>query len=100
MATTRTSAEPPRYHRPQGVHAGRIDYTRLPHCQIFEIAHNGAMPLMPGETLRHVVVVASVFAFAGVSTSAQQRIKTGVDVVNFSVILTDKQGAPITGLRA
>ena len=32
--------------------------------------------------------------------SAQQRIKTGVDVVNFSVILTDKQGAPITGLKA
>jgi Ca-activated chloride channel homolog len=35
-----------------------------------------------------------------VTISAQQRIKTGVDVVNFSVILTDKQGAPITGLKA
>jgi Ca-activated chloride channel family protein len=32
--------------------------------------------------------------------AAQQRVKTGIDVVNFSVILTDKQGAPITGLKA
>jgi Ca-activated chloride channel homolog len=32
--------------------------------------------------------------------AAQQRFKAGVDVVHFSVILTDKQGAPITGLKA
>jgi Ca-activated chloride channel homolog len=45
-----------------------------------------------------VTTVAVVVVTAGLS--AQQRIKTGVDVVNFSVILTDKQGAPITGLKA
>ncbi len=45
-----------------------------------------------------VSMTAVVLVTAGLS--AQQRIKTGVDVVNFSVILTDKQGAPITGLKA
>jgi Ca-activated chloride channel homolog len=39
-------------------------------------------------------------AALGTQGAAQQRVKTGVDVVNFSVILTDKQGAPITGLTA
>jgi Ca-activated chloride channel family protein len=29
----------------------------------------------------------------------QQRFKAGVDLVHFSVIVTDKQGAPITGLK-
>src|SRR4051794_14447581 len=32
--------------------------------------------------------------------AAQQRFKAGVDLIHFSVILTDKQGAPITGLQA
>ena len=30
----------------------------------------------------------------------QQRFKGGVDLVHFSVIVTDKQGSPITGLKA
>src|SRR5262245_35742144 len=29
----------------------------------------------------------------------QQRFKAGVDLVHFSVIVTDKQGSPITGLK-
>jgi Ca-activated chloride channel homolog len=32
-------------------------------------------------------------------TNAQQRFKSGVDLVHFSVIVTDKQGSPITGLK-
>lgn len=30
---------------------------------------------------------------------AQQRFKVGVDLIHFSVVVTDKQGAPITGLK-
>ena len=30
----------------------------------------------------------------------QQRFKAGVDLVHFSVVVTDKQGSPITGLKA
>jgi len=30
----------------------------------------------------------------------QQRFKVGVDLVHFSVVVTDKQGSPITGLKA
>ena len=37
---------------------------------------------------------------AGVRLDGQQRFKAGVDLVQFSVVLTDKQGAPITGLKA
>ena len=33
-------------------------------------------------------------------TAAQQPFRTQVDLVHFSVIVTDKQGAPITGLTA
>ncbi len=36
---------------------------------------------------------------AGVWLDGQQRFKAGVDLVQFSVVLTDKQGAPITGLK-
>jgi len=57
------------------------------------------MPMVPGGSSRRVMVAAAALAIAGVTISAQQRIKSGVDVVNFSVILTDKQGAPITGLK-
>jgi VWFA-related protein len=40
-------------------------------------------------------VVATVMA----REAAQQRIKAGVDLVHFSVIVTDKQGSPIGGLK-
>ena len=33
------------------------------------------------------------------SAAAQQRFKASIDLVQFSVVLTDKQGTPITGLR-
>jgi VWFA-related protein len=46
-----------------------------------------------------VVLCLSVAALAAVTTAAQQRFRTSVDLVQFSVILTDKQGAPITGLK-
>jgi Ca-activated chloride channel homolog len=38
-------------------------------------------------------------AVATMSGAAQQRFKAGVDLVHFSVIVTDKQGSPITGLK-
>jgi Ca-activated chloride channel family protein len=37
-------------------------------------------------------------AATSLSLAGQQRFKASVDLVQFSVILTDKQGAPITGL--
>jgi VWFA-related protein len=37
-------------------------------------------------------------AVAGAGLAAQQRFKASVDLVQFSVILTDKEGSPITGL--
>ena len=49
--------------------------------------------------IRPVLVVVGLAAAAALA-SAQQPIRVGVDLVNFSVIVTDRQGAPITGLRA
>jgi Ca-activated chloride channel family protein len=54
---------------------------------------------------RRILVLAGVTIAVAVTTAttaarAQQRFKAGVDLVNFSVTLTDKQGAPITGLKA
>jgi VWFA-related protein len=46
------------------------------------------------------LAIAAALAAATLTAAAQQRFKAGVDVVHFSVILTDKQGAPITGLKA
>jgi Ca-activated chloride channel family protein len=45
---------------------------------------------------------AFVVALAAVTTgfAPQQTFRTGVDLVHFSVIVTDKQGTPITGLKA
>jgi Ca-activated chloride channel homolog len=50
--------------------------------------------------------VALAFAAAGtvaavttLGLAGQQRFKAGVDLVQFSVVLTDKQGTPITGLK-
>lgn len=77
----------------------RINYTLNLGCQIFQIAHNCAMPSTPPSRSRALITVGAVLLVTA-ALSAQQRIKTGVDVVNFSVILTDKQGAPITGLKA
>src|SRR3954468_9072034 len=41
-------------------------------------------------------------ALAAITTGvgAQQPFRAGVDLVHFSVIVTDKQGAPVTGLTA
>jgi VWFA-related protein len=45
--------------------------------------------------------VAAVSAAATLTVAAQQqRFKAGVDLVHFSVIVTDKQGSPVTGLKA
>lgn len=49
---------------------------------------------------RLALLAAAIAAACAGHVAAQQRLKTGIDVVNFSVILTDKQGAPITGLTA
>jgi Ca-activated chloride channel family protein len=45
---------------------------------------------------------ACAVALAAVTTgfAPQQTFRTGVDLVHFSVIVTDKQGAPIIGLKA
>ena len=37
---------------------------------------------------------------AAATVSAQQTFRTEVDLVHFSLVVTDKQGAPITGLTA
>ena len=42
-----------------------------------------------------------LFTVAAVTTAfAQQTFRGGVDLVHFSVIVTDRQGSPITGLKA
>ena len=49
------------------------------------------------------VAVAGVLALAAASAIAaagQKTFRTGVDLVNFGVFVTDRQGAPITGLTA
>ena len=45
------------------------------------------------------VLCAALAALGSLTGAAQQRFKASVDLVQFSVILTDKQGAPITGLK-
>jgi len=44
--------------------------------------------------------VLSLVCAAAVTVSAQQTFRTEVDLVHFSLVVTDKQGAPITGLTA
>jgi VWFA-related protein len=46
-----------------------------------------------------LVICLGIAALAAATAAAQQRFKASVDLVQFSVILTDKQGAPITGLQ-
>ena len=60
-------------------------------CQKVQNGHNGAMrrALLTGVVLAAVTLV---------TVTAQQRFRASVDLVHFSVIVTDKQGAPITGL--
>jgi Ca-activated chloride channel family protein len=49
------------------------------------------------------LVPAAAFAVllcAGLAVSAQGPIRVGVDLVHFSVVVTDRRGAPVTGLTA
>ena len=51
--------------------------------------------------MSYATITASVALFASVATglvTADQRIRVGVDLVNFGVVVTDRRGAPITGL--
>ena len=49
----------------------------------------------------HRAVAAAAMIFAATATmTAQQTFRAGVDLVHFSVVVTDKTGAPITGLKA
>lgn len=45
-----------------------------------------------------LAVLGVAAAATSLSVAGQQRFKASIDLVQFSVILTDKQGAPITGL--
>lgn len=45
-----------------------------------------------------LVIGAAAAALTAVTLPAQQTFRTGVDLVHFSVVVTDKQGAPIIGL--
>ena len=45
-----------------------------------------------------VAVLAAVVVATGAAVYGQQRFRAGVDLIHFSVVVTDKQGAPITGL--
>lgn len=47
---------------------------------------------------RAALMLAAIGA-ASMSLAAQQRFKGGVDLVTFTVVVTDKQGSPITGLH-
>ena len=47
-----------------------------------------------------VAVLAAVVVATGAAVYGQQRFRAGVDLIHFSVVVTDKQGAPITGLTA
>jgi len=49
---------------------------------------------------RAALGLSAACVLAGLSSAAaQQRFKASVDLVQFSVVLTDKQGTPITGLK-
>jgi Ca-activated chloride channel family protein len=50
-------------------------------------------------TLRRAGIAIGILAAAAVSSvAAQQTFRTGVDLVHFAVVVTDRQGAPVTGL--
>jgi Ca-activated chloride channel family protein len=46
------------------------------------------------------VLFVSVLLATAIAAAPQQTFRTSVDLVHFSVIVTDKQGAPVTGLTA
>jgi Ca-activated chloride channel family protein len=46
-----------------------------------------------------VLVACAIACALATLATAQQRFRVGVDLINFSVIVTDKQGSPITGLK-
>jgi Ca-activated chloride channel family protein len=48
---------------------------------------------------RTTIVLVAVLASATTLVAQRQRFKAGVDLIHFSVVVTDKQGAPITGLK-
>jgi hypothetical protein len=48
--------------------------------------------------MRAPVIVA--LATLTAAFAPQQTFRTGVDLVHFSVVVSDKQGSPITGLKA
>ena len=48
---------------------------------------------------RTTIVLIAVLVGATTLGAQRQRFKAGVDLVHFSVVVTDKQGAPITGLK-
>jgi Ca-activated chloride channel homolog len=50
-------------------------------------------------TTQPALVILMAAATTAALAGAQQRFKAGVDLVHFSVTVTDKQGAPITGLK-
>ena len=45
-----------------------------------------------------LVLGAAAAALTAIPLAAQQTFRTGVDLVHFAVVVTDKQGAPVTGL--
>ena len=47
-----------------------------------------------------VLILTFTFAAAAGPAAAQQTFRTEVDLIHFSVVVTDKQGAPINGLTA
>ena len=49
--------------------------------------------------VRQAALMLVAIGAASMTLAAQQRFKAGVDLVHFSVIVTDKQGSPITGLH-
>lgn len=49
---------------------------------------------------RAAAVTACAFMAAAAAAAAQQTFRVGVDLVHFTVLVTDKQGAPIAGLTA
>src|SRR5919109_1134239 len=44
-------------------------------------------------------MVALAIAATVTSVAGQQRFRAGVDLVHFTVVVTDRQGSPITGLK-
>ena len=56
------------------------------------------MRLTPGT--RTAILLSLILGGAGAVIVAQQTFRTAVDLVHFGVVVTDKQGTPITGLTA